>query len=149
MSKARPARVTDRSRRRDRHGRGLRSSAAGPHLPFLRTRVDLFDDIVAATADYLREAWPDELADTSFEVAGLPAEPDRTRVERWSVDRAAGRVVLYRLPIERLAPSHDRRGAAEDEWNHRVLVEGYVFRAVADLLGKDPWELAPDRWRDG
>jgi hypothetical protein len=137
MSKARRARVTDRSRRRDRHGRGLRSSAAGPHLPFLRTRVDLFDDIVAATAD------------TSFEVAGLPADPDRTRVERWSVDRAAGRVVLYRLPIERLAPSHDRRVAAEDEWNHRVLVEGYVFRAVADLLGKDPWELAPDRWRDG
>ena len=73
MSKARRARVTDRSRRRDRHGRGLRSSAAGPHLPFLRTRVDLFDDIVAATADYLREAWPDELADTSFEVAGLEA----------------------------------------------------------------------------
>jgi hypothetical protein len=26
-------------------------------------------------------------------------------------------------------------------------VESCVFRAVAELLGKDPWDLAPDRFR--
>jgi hypothetical protein len=148
MARPRHVRVTDRSRHRDRHGRGLRSSAAGPHLPFLRTRVDLFDDIVASTADYLRELWPDELEGVVFEVAGLPAEPDRTRVERWLVDRQARRVLFYRLPIERLAPALEHRSSPDGEWDHRVLVEGHVFRAVAELLGKDPWDLAPDRWRD-
>ena len=146
---ARPPRVTDRSRRRDRHGRGLRSSVAGPHLPFLRTRVDVFDDIVASTVDYLRELWPDELDDVVVEVAGLPAEPGRERVERWQVDRRRRRVVLYRLPIERLTPVPESRRLADPEWQHRSVVEGWVFRAVADLLGKDPWDLAPDRWRDG
>jgi multidrug/hemolysin transport system permease protein len=36
----------------------------------------------------------------------------------------------------------------DDEWQHRVLVEGWVLQAVGDLLGKDPWDLSPDRWRD-
>ncbi|WP_423918378.1 metallopeptidase family protein [Frigoribacterium sp. 2-23] len=148
MTGPRRTRITDRSRHRDRHGRGLRSSAAGPHLPFLRTRVDTFDEIVASTADYLRELWPDDLADVTFEVAGLPARPSGERVERWTIDATARRIVLYRLPIERLARPHESRGPRDDEWLHRSLVEGYVFRAVGDLLGRDPWDLAPERWRD-
>jgi lambda repressor-like predicted transcriptional regulator len=28
-----------------------------------------------------------------------------------------------------------------------MLIESCVYRAVADLLGKDPWELAPGRYR--
>jgi lambda repressor-like predicted transcriptional regulator len=28
------------------------------------------------------------------------------------------------------------------------MIETCVFRAVAELLGKDPWELAPDRYRN-
>jgi hypothetical protein len=140
MSRPRRVRVTDRSRRRDRHGRGLRSSAAGPHLPFLRTRVELFDDLVAETAD--------QLADVTFEVAGLPASPDPSRVERWRVDRTSRTVVVYRLPIERLSHVSEAHRSADAEWQHRVLVEGWVLQAVGDLLGKDPWDLSPDRWRD-
>ena len=26
-------------------------------------------------------------------------------------------------------------------------IEGAVFRAAAELIGRDPWEVAPDRWR--
>jgi hypothetical protein len=148
MPSSRRVRVTDRSRRRDRHGRGVRSSVAGPHLPFLRTRVELFDDLVAETADHLRELWPDELADVAFEVAGLPAAPDASEVERWRVDRTARTVVLYRLPIERLSHVPEARRSADAEWQHRVLVEGWVLQAVGDLLGKDPWDLSPDLWRD-
>jgi hypothetical protein len=34
-----------------------------------------------------------------------------------------------------------------DELHRRMLVESCVFRAVAELLGKDPWDLAPERFR--
>jgi len=143
MARSPRVRSTGRSGFRDRHGRGLRSSAAGPHLPFLRTRTDLFDDIVAATAQYLRDMWPDDLGDVVFEVAGLPRDAPVDTLERYRVDPVRRRILLYRLPIERLAHLHDN-----DEWHHRVAIEGYVFRAVAELLGKDPWDLAPERYRD-
>jgi hypothetical protein len=146
---ARPPRVRSSGRAafRDRHGRGLRSSAAGPHLPFLRTRNDLFDDIVASTAHYLKELWPDELDDVVFRVAGLPQRAPESAFERFQVDKAARVVTFYRLPIERLTRTPESRQQGDAEWQHRILVEGYVFRAVGDLLGKDPWELAPDRYR--
>lgn len=127
---------------RDRHGRGIRSAVTGPHLPLLRTRVDVFDATVAAAAEYLKDMWPDELADTHFEVAGLPTASGTNGVDRWRVVAAERRIILYRLPIERLARLH-----RHDEWHRRMLIESCVFRAVAELLGKDPWDLAPDRFR--
>jgi hypothetical protein len=105
------------------------------------TRVDLFDSTVASTAEYLRELWPDELARVSFEVAGIPADATDA-VDRWRVWPLEHRIVLYRLPIERLARLH-----RNDELHKRLVVESCVFRAVAELLGKDPWDLAPDRFR--
>lgn len=130
------------SRSRERHGRALRSSATGPHLPFLRSRIDLFDMTVASTAEYLRSLWPNELATVSFEVAAMPFGPfgSADHVDRWAVTE--GRVILFRLPIERMAHLH-----RDDEVHRRLAIESCVFRAVAELLGKDPWDLAPDRFR--
>jgi hypothetical protein len=131
-----------RGRTRSRHGRDLRSSVAGPHLPPLRTRLDTFDMTVASTAEYLRSLWPNELANVSFEVAAMPfgsfGSPDH--VDRWAVTKS--RVILFRLPIERMAHLH-----RDDEVHRRLAIESCVFRAVAELLGKDPWDLAPDRFR--
>ena len=128
---------------RDRHGRGIRAAVTGPHLPPLRTRVDEFDSTVASTAEYLRDIWPAELADVSFEVAGLPPElGDGRSVDRWRVIVGERRVILYRLPIERMSQLH-----SNDELHKRMMVESCVFRAVAELLGKDPWDLAPERFR--
>ena len=132
-----------RGRGRDRHGRGIRSSATGPYLPPLRTRIDLFDMTVASTVDYLRGVWPEDLADVSFEVAAGPRSViPGVGVERWRVDAADRRVVFYRLPIQRLSRLH-----RNDEFHQRMIIESCVFRAVAELLGKDPWDLAPDRFR--
>lgn len=109
----------------------------------LRSRADLFEMTVASTAEYLKELWPEELADVGFEIAGMPADPaDGPAVERWRVLRRERRVILYRLPIERLARLH-----RHDDLHRRMLVESCVFRAVAELLGKDPWDLAPERFR--
>lgn len=128
---------------RDRHGRGIRSAVTGPHLPSLRNRVDVFDSIVASTAEYLRDVWPEELARVSFEVAGLPSDiGESLAVDRWRIVPSEKRVILYRLPIERLSKLH-----RYDDLHRRMMIESCVFRAVAELLGKDPWDLAPDRFR--
>lgn len=136
-------RMPSRAATRDRHGRGIRSSVVGPHLAPLRTRVDFFDACIASAVDYLRDLWPDELERVRFEVAGVPAgEPGSDGVDRWRVSRKARTVVLYRLPIERMAHLH-----RDDEWHRRSYIESCVFRAVAELLGKDPWDIAPERYR--
>lgn len=127
---------------RNRHGRGLRSSVTGPHLPVLRTRAETFEGVVAETADYLKGLWSDDLADVSFEIAGIPRAVRSGGFDRWWVDHVARRVVLYRLPIERLAHAQ-----VDDEAHQRAHIEGAVLRAVAELLGRDPWDLAPDRYR--
>jgi len=128
---------------RDRHGRGIRAAVTGPHLPLLRSRVVSFESTVAATAEYLKDLWPDELAQVSFEIAAMPAELGPTpSVDRWRVRLDEHRVILYRVPIERLSRLH-----RYDDLHKRMMVESCVFRAVAELLGKDPWDLAPDRFR--
>ena len=131
------------SRWRSRHGRGARGPVTGPHLPMLQNRIDFFDMTVASTADYLKGVWPEELAGVHFEVAATPiGNSGADGVDRWRVDASRRRIVLYRVPIQRLTKLH-----RDDELHRRMYIEGCVFRAVAELLGKDPWDLAPDRNR--
>ncbi|HEV7948561.1 MAG TPA: metallopeptidase family protein [Glaciihabitans sp.] len=142
-SRRRSTSVSARSGWRDRHGRGIRASVTGPHLPLLRSRADLFDMTVSSTAEYLRDMWPDELGDVAFEVAVLPSNVSgEAGLDRWQVTKSENRIVLFRLPIERLSRLH-----RYDEMHKRMMIESCVFRAVAELMGKDPWDLAPDRFR--
>jgi hypothetical protein len=108
----------------------------------LRGRIDVFDDAVADTAEYLRSLWP-ELDVVSFEVAGLPSELSGRRLDRWRVIAPQNRIILYRLPIERMSKLH-----VKDELHLRMVVEGCVLRAAGEYLGRDPWDLAPERFRD-
>lgn len=136
-------RSSSRATSRNRHGRGIRAAVTGPRLPLLRTRNTVFEATVAATAEYLKDVWPHELSGLRVEVAALPASHSTPgRLARWSVNRSEKCIVLYRLPIERLARLH-----RNDDLHRRMLVESCVFRAVAELLGKDPWDLAPERFR--
>ena len=124
--------------RRSRHGRGTRGPITGPHLPMLHNRIDRFEVTVASTADYLAGIWPDDLADVRIAVASAPAAPAGPEgMPRWNVDREHRRIVFYRVPIQRTAAVHD-----EDEFHRRMYVESCVFRAVAEYLGRDPWDLA-------
>ncbi|MFC6354823.1 metallopeptidase family protein [Luethyella okanaganae] len=128
---------------RDRHGRGLRSSVAGPYLPMLRGRIELFDTTIASTAEYLRGLWPGELSAMTIEIASAPHDAlHGDHVDRWTVRPHDNRIVFYRVPIQRLSKLH-----RNDEVHQRLMVESCVFRAVAELLGKDPWDLAPERFR--
>jgi hypothetical protein len=91
----------------------------------------------------LVELWPEELGTLVIEVVPMPDQPPGVRgVARWRIEAAQNLVVLYRIPIERMSRLH-----RDDDWHRRLMVESCVFRAVGELLGKDPWDLAPDRFR--
>ena len=107
------------------------------------TRVERFDLAVGGAAEFLRSAWP-ELRAVDVDVADLPPVPgpDPAEIPRWQVNREQNRITLYRIPIERLT-----RGYRADEHYARMVVEGFVFRAAGDYLGRDPWELGPGRFR--
>lgn len=114
----------------------------GPHLPLLHSRALLVEHTISLTAQYLKRVWPHELEGVRFEIAPFSLESSSGGVRRWQVFHAERRIVFYRTPMERLTRLHRR-----DDLHRRMFVESCVFRAVAELLGKDPWELAPERFR--
>ncbi len=129
-------------RRGSRH-RELRSPVQGPYLPSLESQRDLFYSTVAETAGYLVSRWHDELAPVRLEVADVSAkELPATTGQRWLSDHAQQRVVIFRLPVQRAGIM---RGL--DPLHVQMMIEYTVFLAFADYLGKEPWELAPDRYR--
>ena len=129
------------SLRPSRH-RGLKGSPLGPIAGARIHRGDEFAQTVNATLDYLKTQWPAELATVRVEIhqmppIGLPARG----IPRWSIFRDTRTIWLYRIPIERLSRLHKN-----DLWHRRMLVESYVISALAELLGTDPWDLAPERF---
>jgi hypothetical protein len=139
VKSAEPARP--RASRHGRHGREGRSPVVRPPLPPLDTRVDRFDLAVGTAAEFLRSAWED-LRDVSFEIADMPPATDEDGIPRWTVLSDEKRIILYRLPIERLSHLH-----RDDDLHRRMLIEGSVFRAAAEYLDRDPWDLGPERFR--
>jgi hypothetical protein len=114
----------------------------GPHLPLLQDRIDIFETTVATTADFLKGIWPDQLSDMHVQIAAAPSAALGTEeVQRWGVDHEQKAITLYRVPIERLAKLH-----RNDELHRKLLIEACVVRAVAELLGRDPWDLSPGRF---
>ncbi|MGP3535433.1 metallopeptidase family protein [Microbacterium sp. RD1] len=130
-----------RPSRHGRHGRLDRSPVVRPPLPPLDTRADRFDLTVGAASEFLRSAWT-ELRDVSFEIGNLPPRADDDGIPRWSVLREQKRIILYRVPIERLSHLH-----RNDDLHRRMMIEGAVFRAAAEYLDRDPWDLGPERFR--
>lgn len=130
-----------RPARHGRHGREGRSPIVRPPLPPLETRVDRFDLAVGTAAEFLRSAWP-ELRDVSFEVGDMPPTVDDDGIPRWRALPDEKRIILYRLPIERLSHLH-----RDDDLHRRMMVESSVFRAAAEYLDRDPWDLGPERFR--
>lgn len=109
-----------------------------PPLPPLESRVDRFDLTIGTAVEFLRGTWP-ELQEVRFEIGALPLSHDADGIPRWLVDREQRRIVLFRVPIERLLPpGHD------DGMHRRIAIESAVFRAAAEYVGRDPWEFGHD-----
>ncbi len=141
MIRRRRTTAVARPSRHDRHGRLDRSPVVRPPLPPLETRAEKFDLAVGTAAEFLRSAWP-ELRDVRFEVGSMPAASDDEGIPRWSVLTDEKRIILYRLPIERLSHLHH-----DDDLHRRMMIESCVFRAAAEYLDRDPWDLGPERFR--
>ena len=107
----------------------------------LDTRVDRFDLAVGTAAEFLRSAWT-ELRDVSFEIADMPAATDDDGIPRWTV--LLGPEAHHPVPAADRALSHLHR---DDELHRRMMIEGCVFRAAAEYLDRDPWDLGPERFR--
>ncbi len=134
---ARPARVS----RHGAHGREGRSPVVRPPLPIASSNRSARVSSGGSAAEFLRSAWP-ELRDVRFEAGTMPPAADDDGIPRWSVFSDERRIVLYRLPIERLSHLH-----RQDDLHRRMMVESCVFRAAAEYLDRDPWDLGPERFR--
>lgn len=110
----------------------------------LTGRVVRFENHVADAMNYLRAANPERLANVQVDIANVPKTLQHADgMDRWHVE-APNRIILYRVAIDRLARLH-----CEDPVHYRMLVERCVLQAVAELLGSDPWDIAPERFGDG
>jgi len=106
-----------------------------PPLAPLDGRLDRFDLAVGSAVEFLRGTWP-ELEEVRFEIGAMPTFDADGEVPRWHLDREHARIILFRLPIERLLPpGHD------DAAHRRMAVESAVFRAAAEYVGREPWDL--------
>ena len=61
-----------RTRRRDRHGRGLRGVLAPQDVPLHRTRAERFDELVLQAVARLEPQWEAHLAGVEFAVEEIP-----------------------------------------------------------------------------
>lgn len=115
---------------RDRHGRGMRRPL--PSKLFKHgTRSQLFSLVVEQTCAYLKSSFP-ELSELNWRIEEVPNMGRGDGLARYSTSKAGMTIVLYRIPIERLAS----RGA-----DARAQIEQTVLSAAAELIDRDPWEL--------
>ena len=130
-----------RGNSRNRHGRSVRRILSALYQPGGHSFT--IDRVVASTCEFLKAAWPEELSKLSWQVLDAPALlPDAKKVRRWAVDREKFKIIIYRVPIERL--THHRRTDLLDE---RMHIEQFVFSAVGHLVGKDPFDLIPENYK--
>jgi hypothetical protein len=96
--------------------------------------------IAGSTAEFLRSVTP-ELQEVRYEFAALPLDEGVDGIQRWKVIPEEHRIVLFRIPIQRLSHLH-----RNDDMHRRFAVEEAVLRASAEYLGVSPWDLGPGRF---
>lgn len=108
----------------------------------MATRAEAFDDLVADTAQRFREVLGRRWGSVEFAVEDIPPsdpagwEEGVPLARLWPAQGSLpARIVVYRRPVETVAP-----GAERGDLVHDVMVE-----QVALLLGVDPDEVDPDR----
>lgn len=138
------------SRRRDRHGRGIRGPLAmtspltrrRAQPPHPTSRLDFFHDAVQGAVDKVSRQCPDALRGITVGVQDVPTfdlawTPERVPLAaalEGTPDRPA-QVVVYRRPLEHRAAS--RRGL-------RILVYRTIVEQLSALTGRSVDEIDPD-----
>ncbi|GAB3521451.1 metallopeptidase family protein [Arthrobacter monumenti] len=132
-----------RLRRRNRHGRGLRSPLLPPGAPASLSRSQQFDQYVLESAERLHQLWGSVIDSIEFQVEDIPPQleelaalggcaPLGTFRPETSDDPAA--IVIYRHPVQTAARGH---GEVSE------LVHDAVVEQAAELLGIAPEAVDP------
>ncbi len=137
------------SRRRDRHGRGLRGPLALPNLlvrrpanpPRPATPGEAFHEAVQAAIERVARLCPEALVDVAIGIEDVPVLPLAWTGAQVPLALAIeptgehpGQLIVYRRPLEHRASS--RRGL-------QVLVHRTVVEQLAALTGRSVDELDP------
>jgi Zincin-like metallopeptidase len=135
------------SRRRDRHGRGIRGPLALPNALTMRraqpphpaNKADFFSEAVNDAVDRVGVQCPDVLVGITFGIEDVPYPWSGDQVPlAAAVEGTAdqpGQVVIYRRPLEHRAMS--RRGL-------RILVYRTIVEQLSALTGRSVDEIDPD-----
>jgi hypothetical protein len=125
-----------------RHGRAVRSDVRGIAAVDSGGRNAFFVDVAKGVINYLCDVQPVKMNGVRIEMASLPSGDNADGLPRmWSVFPDEKRVVVYRLPIERMTKLH-----RDDDWHRRNNIESAVIEAIAELVGDDPHDFAPNRY---
>lgn len=141
-----PPRAT-RSRRRDRHDRGMRGPAFGPTplaprgVPAARTRAERFDDVALRVMRAVVGPWADRVGDVELAVEEVPVlgdswHPGTVPLAAY-VDRKGTtppRLVLFRRPLEH---------RADTSFDLEALLLTVVVEQLAEVLGLPPEDVHP------
>jgi len=119
----------------------LRSSVNGPYLPRQSGRAVDIERTIEDTVAIVRMVVPDLMRGVRVLISTMPEQSTWMGMDRWRVIDGSS-IVFYRVPIERL--EHPDCG---DRLHQRMAVERVVLEGLGELLGRDPWDLAPDSFR--
>lgn len=132
-----------------RHGRRpIRSSLTGPALSNPQSRHARFERDARAAVEYLQRELPAELEGVQIGFQTVPLHPqlggapgESTMPMLYSIDRSQRSIIMYRMPIQRSQTLHQH-----DDEHRRMFTERCVYLAVCEYLGRNPWDLMPDRF---
>lgn len=127
---------SQRVRRRDRRGRGIRGPLLPAVVPAAKTRSDYFDEMVLSTLASLDARWRSRLEGAEFAVERVPpSDPASWEHSGVRLGRVFGRdvglgarVVLYRRPIETRCTDRD---------DLALLIRDVLIEHIAVLLDVD------------
>ncbi|MGC5583288.1 metallopeptidase family protein [Ornithinimicrobium sp. W1679] len=126
------------SRRRDRHGRGMRGPLAWPRVPVMTTAAARFDEMVLDAAETLERRLGHELG-VELAVEDVPPSDPAPWEDGVPLGRLfpaernlAARLVVYRRPV-----TH----RAHDEPELAALVHEVMAEQLARMYGRDPEDL--------
>ena len=132
----------DRNSSASRHGRSPRSDVRGIAAADSGGRNAFFVDVARELINYLCDVQPERMHGVRVEMALLPAgELADGKPRLWTVLPSENRVIVYRLPIERMTKLHK-----DDQWHRRNNIESVVIEAISELLDIDPYDFAPNRY---
>lgn len=132
---------SQRSRHRDRHGRGLRGPLLSPGIPAWKTRAEQFDDAVAREITTYQKYLGPRLTKFDFAVMDVPQQDpapweDGVPLGRFlpfeRPSKIHGRILFYRMPIIE---------AASKEPHPALFLHQVVTEQIALALGVDPEEI--------